>query len=350
MSKIATKIVKDPAVLAARAKQTKEAISQMNPALKLVYERLATNLQAQYKNEVLSRYEVGKEIASVVVDQRKYGQNAAQLLAAALNMSTSLLYNLRTLYNQWKDDYQGLKKITERLTVGGIPLTYSQLLLISQLPDEADRHSIVDRCISECLTVEELKAIIYEKFGKRSNNPGGITPRNPTAGVAVMTKALDRLVEGHSKIQKSVFDKIENKPEDFANDKTVEKIEALVEQINESRKLLAEDERRATATLDILFRHMRTENEADEGDEDDDGGDAPASTPAAKKLKKPATKQTGKVTVVEEKADGSVVDKTPKPSGKTAAKIDSVAARIKAAQMARQKLQPSSRPIGLASV
>lgn len=245
-----------PKAVSPRAKEAKTAISQMNTELRQVYDKFTVKLSTINKNEILARYDLGKAVAAVVTDSRKYGENAAKLLSAALNMSESLLYNLRNLYTQWKDNYEELKTLTDAKNAAGIPLSYSHMVVINTLSTQTERNSIAQRCLRECLSVEDLKALVQEKYGNRSNNRGTISPRNPGAGVAVMTKALDKLSESHNKIQTAVFDRIEDKPEDFANSNTVEKLLELKGQLSLSRHTLSEDEARIEALVNKLSELM----------------------------------------------------------------------------------------------
>lgn len=239
-------------VMSPRSKEARTAITQMNPELRQVYDKFTVKVSTLNKNEILTRYELGKSIAAVVTDTRKYGENAAKLLSSALSMSESLLYNFRNLYAQWKDNFEDLKALTDMKSASGVPLSYSHMVVINTLSTATERDSMAKRCLRECLSVEDLKAVVQEKYGTRSNNKGNISPRNPGAGVAVMTKALDKVAEGHKKIQSSIFDRIANKPADFANNPTLEKLQELKAQLSLSKFMLSEDESRLEEIMGTL--------------------------------------------------------------------------------------------------
>jgi hypothetical protein len=283
-------------VLSPKAQEAKKALAAMTPDLKEVFEKINSKAVTANADEVLARYNYGKWISTVVQDKRKYGENAAELLATALGISTTLLYSWRALYNQWKDEYSTLKTLLEKKTAVGTTLTFSHFVLINKVSSATERLSLVEQCISECLSVADLEKMLAEKYGKRDSSTATVMPRNPVAGIAVMTKALEKVGDSHKKIQTSIFEKIENEPEEFTDDGTIAKLEALMADIVSAKNLLDEDNRRLQATLDTLSR-VRDGEDDDDGEPDEPVAKAPAPKAVSKSIlsKKPAQAQPPKV-------------------------------------------------------
>lgn len=248
-----------------------KAIAQMTPALQTEYRAIATKLTQQQYDEVLARFELGKFITTVVTDTRKYGENAVKLLATAMGMSETFLYNVKQLHTQWKDQYKELKAIASEKMPSGMTLSYSHFVFINTIPSATERLAMAKRCVAEGLSVEATKTAILEKYGKRSNNTGDISPRNPTAGTAVMSKALEKLTDSHDKIGTAVFDKIASEPETFAKKDTVDKLASLLKQTIEARRLLDEDIERLQDTIAMLKTSL--EGSAVFADDDEDNED-----------------------------------------------------------------------------
>jgi hypothetical protein len=324
-----------PAVLSPAAQEVQKAITEMNPALKEVHKEINITARTANATEIMTRYAYGKWIATVMQDKRKFGENAVKLLAVALGISESLLYSFRSLYLQWKDDYKSLQAIVERKNIAGSTMTFSHFVVINKIPDAEDRIEMVETCLRDCLSVDDLARVVADKYSTSRGDKGAtVNPRNPSSGIAVMTKALDKVGDGHKKIQTSVFDQIETNPDDHADTKFVQKLEGLVEQINEARKLLDEDARRLQATLDTLSRIMSTES-----DDEDDGGEEPAPTRAPAK---PAAKAPVKSTRPQLPAP-----KSPSPLRPNSAAPKDVVSRIKQAQAARAQQGTGKRLIAI---
>mgnify|MGYP000644396734 CR=1 FL=1 len=323
MPKTTTK-VSVPAVLSPAAQEVQKAIKEMNEALKEVHKEINMTARTANATEIMTRYTYGKWIATVMQDKRKYGDNAVKLLSVALGLSESLLYSFRSLYLQWKDDYKTLQAIVERKNTAGATLTFSHFVLINKIPDSDDRLEMVEQCLADCLSIDDLNRIVAEKYSTtKGDSKSTINPRNPLSGVAAMAKVLDKVGDGHKKIQAAVFEQIETDPDNHANTKTVQRLEQLVDQIAEARKLLDEDAKRLQSTLDTLSRIMSTESD------DDSDGDEP--TAPAKVMSKPPAKAATKPPTAK-----PVAKAKPSPLGpaRGGAPKD-VVSRIKQAQAAR---------------
>lgn len=319
-----TKKASVPTVLSPAAQEVQRAIKEMNAALKEVHNEINITARTANATEVMTRYTYGKWIAAVMQDKRKYGDNAVKLLSVALGLSESLLYSFRSLYLQWKDDYKTLQDIVERKNTAGATLTFSHFVLINKIPDSGDRLEMVEQCLSDCLSIDDLTRIVAEKYSTtKGDSKSTINPRNPLSGVAAMAKVLDKVGDGHKKIQAAVFDQIETDPDNHANEKTVKRLEQLVDQIGEARKLLDEDARRLQSTLDTLSRIMSTEPT----DEDDDG-DEPIAP--AKVVSRPPAKAAPKSPVTKPGAQAK-----PSPLATRGSVPKDVVSRIKQAQAAR---------------
>lgn len=257
-------------------------MSQMNEPLLTVFKNMSQRMTGMHKDEILSRYDLGRSFSTVVTDTRKYGENAAKLLAQALSVSETWVYQHRQLYNQWKDNYNDLKRLATATGSNGMSLTYSHMVYINTINSATKRLEVAEKCLARCLTVEDTKAWIYEEFGKKSNNQGQINPKNPKAGLAVFSKAIKKLEQSHAKIQTSIFQRIAKTPDVFANDKTIESIAELIAQAEAAQELLRVDVDQLQSTLDTLTELRATELESDASELDEpDEYDLPAPKPHA---------------------------------------------------------------------
>lgn len=315
-----------PAVISPAALEIKRAISEMNTELKTVYDKISMTARTANASEITTRYEYGKWIYTVMLDKRKYGDNAAKLLAVALGISESLLYSFRGLYLQWKDNYSTFKTLIERKNAAGITLSFSHFVAISKVPEAKDRLALIETTLSDCLSVDDLTRLVAERYGTGpvSKNTT-VLPRNPASGIAVMSKALVKVVDGHKRMQVSVLENIESKPDDYTDSKTVEKLSTLMEDIKNARLLLDEDVRRIQATLDTLERLRNTD--------DGDDGDEPEETPVPRKIAAAAPTRRFKANAPPRTQPSKI---TAPPSRTTPnASASDVVSRIKDAQAAR---------------
>jgi hypothetical protein len=304
-------------VMNPRSAESKEALKQMNPELKKLFDKLSADVMTANKRDVLAQFEIGKLIAAAKHDTNKYGEKAVELLAASLGMSASKAYQLSSFYMVWCSDLDTLKKLIDRRDAAGAPLSMSQLYALNYLKSHVDRLKLIERCFKECLTVEDLRAITADSWGKKSNNQGLVMPRSPGAGIAVMTKAIDKLETSHEKIQVSIFERIEDEPDEFANETTIGKLEDLMKHMAGAKKLIESDMIRLQNTINLLEPGEADEDDGDEDEEPVSKKDVPRQT--VKTVSRPKT-----------------VTGPPNTTG--------VVSKIKAAQKARdaQRLSTSS--------
>ena len=75
--------------------EAKQVVAEMSLALRRAYEQIRERLTKATVNDILSRYDVGKIINTVMNNETKYGADAAQKLATALDITLASLYQCR---------------------------------------------------------------------------------------------------------------------------------------------------------------------------------------------------------------------------------------------------------------
>ncbi len=207
-------------------KEQDAAIAEMSPELKEVHEAIKKEVKSLTDANIMARYRVGKHVAVVTGNERKYGESAVATLAIALGgtVSDTMLWEYRRLANSFTET--GLKKMMDKQTRGGRYITYNHLRLIANLkPNE--RTAMVKKVFIEDLTTDELAAAIQKKAGgKRSS--GGRRPQAPktiTAGLSQIDKLGSDIHKRMTIWDKAVFERATKGPADNIDDGTLKGIQ-----------------------------------------------------------------------------------------------------------------------------
>jgi plasmid maintenance system antidote protein VapI len=304
---------------------------KMSAALLDIRKKIADELNNANRNELMSRYAAGKLIAEALTDRRKYGENAAELLANSLGLSATFLYNLQNLYNQWKEDYSTFRElISQSSKTTNMSLTYSHFVLLNSIPTSKERINMAKLVLRDGLSYDQLKTLICGQYGKRSNNRKVTTPKTPLASAVVLGRSLAKLADSHNKVQAyfaSSWGNIQESPKEFGDEETIKTVRKLIKGIKRAKEHLAEDEARLLEFLKLLpsDTHVRTDSLEKSG--------AP---------KQQVTASSSKANAVAKKAPSQQPAKT---ATKVQGSPSAVIARIKAAQAARNNPHvPEFRP------
>ncbi|MCA9362161.1 hypothetical protein KC906_02195, partial [Candidatus Kaiserbacteria bacterium] len=104
------------------------AIKGMNPSLKKLYTQCEAKFTDLQRSDVLAHYELGVFIDQAMGDEKKYGENAAAKLAAALQKDTNELYRLRKVAKTWTRG-EVEKLISRKSKAGARTITFGHLWL-----------------------------------------------------------------------------------------------------------------------------------------------------------------------------------------------------------------------------
>lgn len=142
---------------------------------------------------ILGRWDLGEEIEEVVRDRdhRIYGHTAQADIATFLSEDPSLISVAKQIYHAYPDRKK-LVEITEmRMQDGVTHLSYSHIRRLTGVKDEQKRHSLMNLCLENCWTSDELGRRIMELHGgSASNNPNGRASAPKTAE-SVIGQMLD---------------------------------------------------------------------------------------------------------------------------------------------------------------
>jgi hypothetical protein len=210
----------------------KEAIGEMNPSLKKVFDTMVDKAVTESSRTIMTRYEVGELVTKVTESENKYGEGAVKKLAAGLQIpgGESELYKHQNVVAAWsKSELAAMLKLRLKGTKRGI--TWSHLTQLASVGKPKARKKFTDRVFKSCLTVRELAAAIQQTLGSRTNNPNGarVTPKSPSAGVAVLHKLSSSYLEQQESFDESIFgsDVIDEK---VVSSKLVDVLDAAVEE------------------------------------------------------------------------------------------------------------------------
>ncbi len=165
------------------------AIQSMNPKLRKLYEEISAKFEKQNAASVWFYYEVGLTAKKAHANAPEYGDGAIEKLAMATTVDRGLIYKAITLTNfATKDE---LKKILERRTVKGEPVSWSHLAQIMSVEDKKQFHQMVDTILEKNLSIRQLR----DEMKKRAYGGGGsrqLVPRTAMGGLAHMIALCGR--------------------------------------------------------------------------------------------------------------------------------------------------------------
>lgn len=205
----------------------KTAVSGMNKALRGIYEECAGFLHEEQLGRILAYYRIGQRAAKTL-DAGTYGENAAQLLAAALELSTADLYRMRMVAETIpEEEMQKLMNRKGKLT--GKKLTWSALFTIVSVQDNSKlRAKLFNEYFAHELTTRDLTAMIQGELGVRGNNRAGrpsLAPRTPAAGLAKLHRSSQTLLEQIDVMDEAIFTALADNPKEYASEEMVEELQ-----------------------------------------------------------------------------------------------------------------------------
>jgi len=224
-----------------------QAIAEMNPALRKVYDGLATKLSDMDKKSVMVRYEIGEKVDMIMSNDVKFGEGAADKLAAAFGINVSEVHRFRKFSTTWSRT-ELAKMLKRPMGETQRAISYNHLRVLSTVTQSRLRTQLTERVFKECLSIRDLQAIVTEKLGTRGNNPAGrkaAVPKTPSAGLSKLHTMTSSLLNSADAIESSVFDVLSTEADKYATDKLLDELEGAQE---EQEQLIAA----ATQTLNKL--------------------------------------------------------------------------------------------------
>lgn len=281
-------MAKKSVAVSAATREVQKVVKTMSPELREKFDEVSKIMADTEQAVIVAWFKVSKHILEVCENPDKYGgekkSDAIQLLAAALNVSKSELYARRMAALQWTETE--IKRLSEARGPRGPAITTSMLQLLTQVDNTARRKKLADKIVSEGLTVEALRKALKMGSDSGSVAAGVSLLKNPVASVTAMSKTLSKYGEFHERLD-GIVKKISDFPDKYANNKTLEILEAASNQLEQAEQSTQRDRRAIDAALDTLRRTVAADA-ATESDEEEEEAPKPLRLKKKKKKKKPA--------------------------------------------------------------
>lgn len=266
------------------AKQRSETIAALDKPLRAVYDTIVDETKNLQGTSIWGRWRIGKQIAEVTNNERKYGENAVEKLAVALGGSTSSsqLWEYRAFANAFSET-QLKKALGSRMAGGGV-LTYSHLRFLCNLKPE-DRKTLLIATLKEGLSSSELAARAKEK-ATRAPGSGGRRPQAPksiNSGLSQIQKFSGDIHKRVSIWNSAIFDKITKGPADKVDANTIKQLQKTSKEVSQmvadGQALLESIEKSEERVLRVLEKKKAS------------GASNGAAKASTKKKKKKTTKK-----------------------------------------------------------
>ena len=201
-------------------------------------------------SEVTSKDMVGRHAIGVVVNDVKntpdtYGKEAVKQLAQDLGFEKSTMYEYANVAEAWPA--RDFTKLCERRTGNGMPITFSHLVELIRIKNEASRAKLLEKVFEDSLSVRALREDTNEGTTKSSKKRAAVPI------LATMISAADKVIEIQSRWTSSLqeireFPSTTELAAQLAD--VVAKNEALCTATLKTGELLETEWRRVKAELD----------------------------------------------------------------------------------------------------
>ena len=118
----------------------------------------------------LTRPAIGAAIADMKARPAEYGAGAVATAAAALGEDVPTLYRYAGVAERWSA--AELRAIVARRGRDGRPLSWSHLVVLAAVPSAATRERLMERALSETLSVRELTVLAQRGADDDLDGPG----------------------------------------------------------------------------------------------------------------------------------------------------------------------------------
>jgi hypothetical protein len=113
-------------------------------------------LQRSISGYADGRYDVGRVVRDVSSAPQKYGEEAVKQLGRALGRSDDSLYDYAAVVEAWPDK-RSFNALFNRKNANGVALSFSHLVVLAHVKEEARRSVLADEALAEALSVVVLK-------------------------------------------------------------------------------------------------------------------------------------------------------------------------------------------------
>ncbi len=108
-------------------------------------------------SEASAKMKIGRKIAAVKSDEKRYGKYGVKLIAKALSCTAANLYSYATVAEAWDNDV--FSELLRRTNSKGVPLSFSHFIEIAKARP-AKRPILIERAIEEALSVRMVNRMV----------------------------------------------------------------------------------------------------------------------------------------------------------------------------------------------
>ena len=181
--------------------ERRKIVASMPRALASLRSRTISRYVVESRAIIRNRYELGCLVVEIEADPAEYGKGAVALLAGSLDLPLSFFYDAALVTKVFT--LAEVEDLAGRRLPNSDCLQYEHLLAVARVADGAERAALLDRLLTNPLSVRELVATIRAK-GLRLRSAGrgrGRKPRRPRSPLAAAedlinsTQRFSQLVE-----------------------------------------------------------------------------------------------------------------------------------------------------------
>ena len=138
-------------------------------------------------DEAVKRYRIGQLLHAGLNDERRYGESIVLNIAFALGMAFSSLYRWAKVAAAYPPEV--FEELLQRRSRHGNRLSWSHLVHLARIKDQAERQRLIDTVIEKDLSTDQLDERIKQILAASSNTPARPhVPRTPTGGLRTLEK------------------------------------------------------------------------------------------------------------------------------------------------------------------
>lgn len=262
----------------AAVQKIKNVVSGMSPSLRKVYQALQESRLGLLANSLQYYRDLGEHVASVTKDTNQYGAGAVELLAIALELSSSTLYKAQSFFiNYSEEEYEALVNL--RTSVGD-GLMWTHVLELLSVANKKKRTQLQEQAAMNSWTVAELKQAVTEQIGKKETKRAGnsgrqsVKPKNTMQGLRSYCVNAGAFVRKSAQVWDSFFEEAAQTPPDLIDQEALQqaaKVCSLAAQsLQEAQKQL-EAATKLHARYEAVLAAKAPADADDNEDSDEDG-------------------------------------------------------------------------------
>jgi hypothetical protein len=214
------------------ADERQSLINSMGPKTKAIHDRIEQLMVSEGSLLIKNRWKVGKLAIELVALANIDGElDSLSKVASSLGLGTEL-YHFKKVAEAYPTE-SDIDEVCNMRDALGRPLSYSKLILVcaSNIAPK-ERNKLVDVCLTECLTVKDLKARLVELLntpgrkslldpskdyvassgGRRAKAGAVMSPRSLSAAGRKISTMASKVLEARAGIEEA-YDKFFEDPE-----------------------------------------------------------------------------------------------------------------------------------------